>query len=172
MKKNILAAALSIFLFPLTSQAASITNTAVSGGGFISGNGLSSATHSGISSRFFDTWSIAFDGSDETFNIITSNPLHESFNIEYKANSASDWTTYTPSIGATTDSFVHLVSVSTANLFSLDLRLFGDVGSTTGGYNLNTNGVSNVPLPAAVWLFGSALMGVIGASRRKPVATA
>ncbi len=31
---------------------------------------------------------------------------------------------------------------------------------------------SAVPLPAAVWLFGSALMGLVGVSRRKSTAVA
>jgi hypothetical protein len=33
--------------------------------------------------------------------------------------------------------------------------------------NLSLNGVSTVPVPAAVWLFGSGLIGLIGLARRK-----
>ena len=45
-----------------------------------------------------------------------------------------------------------------------------------GEYTLNLNGpnsydgtfeVSSVPVPAAVWLFGSGLLGLIGVARRK-----
>ncbi len=34
-------------------------------------------------------------------------------------------------------------------------------------YGLNGDGLSEVPVPAAVWLFGTALIGLIGFSRRK-----
>ncbi len=45
------------------------------------------------------------------------------------------------------------------------------VGTT--GFNIALgNAVSNVPVPAAVWLFGSALMGLFGVSRRKSTALA
>lgn len=41
-------------------------------------------------------------------------------------------------------------------------------GKTTGGQTLTaTVGSAPVPVPAAVWLFGSALAGLIGVSRRK-----
>lgn len=39
--------------------------------------------------------------------------------------------------------------------------------------NVSSNGgnVGNVPVPAAIWLFGSALMGLVGVARRKSQAT-
>ncbi len=40
----------------------------------------------------------------------------------------------------------------------------GDWGTTTDGYKLS---VSQVPVPGAVWLFGSAMAGLIGFGRRK-----
>jgi hypothetical protein len=40
----------------------------------------------------------------------------------------------------------------------------GDWNTTTDGYSLN---VSQVPVPGAVWLFGSAMAGLIGFGRRK-----
>jgi len=40
----------------------------------------------------------------------------------------------------------------------------GDWGDTTDGYKLT---VSQVPVPGAVWLFGSAMAGLIGFGRRK-----
>jgi hypothetical protein len=40
----------------------------------------------------------------------------------------------------------------------------------TGPYTLNLTGVSTaVPVPAAVWLFGSGLLGLVGMARRKKV---
>ncbi len=44
-------------------------------------------------------------------------------------------------------------------------------GKTTGGYKL-TASVSAVPVPAAVWLFGSAITGLVGVSRRKKTSIA
>jgi len=43
------------------------------------------------------------------------------------------------------------------------------VTAASGQYQLK---VSTVPVPAAVWLFGSALMGLVGVSRRKSTAVA
>ncbi len=57
-------------------------------------------------------------------------------------------------------------------LFSADsstagLSLSPDNGSFSSSFNLDNVTTSPVPVPAAVWLFGSGLMGLIGISRRK-----
>jgi hypothetical protein len=39
------------------------------------------------------------------------------------------------------------------------------------GFNIQTT-VAAVPIPGAVWLFGSALLGMIGYGRRKTAITA
>jgi hypothetical protein len=66
-------------------------------------------------------------------------------------------------------------------------QLFGFTGSATtgaltsyilgsatwaadGSLTITGNGTSAVPLPAAVWLFGSGLMGLVGVSRRRKAA--
>ena len=36
-----------------------------------------------------------------------------------------------------------------------------------GGYNANFNFTTAIPVPAAVWLFGSGLLGLVGVARRK-----
>ena len=41
---------------------------------------------------------------------------------------------------------------------------------TLAGNTLTYGGVSSVPLPAAVWMFGAGLMGLLGATRRKHAA--
>ena len=54
------------------------------------------------------------------------------------------------------------------------INLFGNVvnqGSTKSNVNINV-GQSAVPVPAALWLFGSALLGVVGLSTRKKAKTA
>jgi hypothetical protein len=46
-------------------------------------------------------------------------------------------------------------------------RLFLDDNSTAAGIAYDQFNFTTVPVPAAVWLFGSGLMGIIGFSRRK-----
>jgi hypothetical protein len=42
---------------------------------------------------------------------------------------------------------------------------------TIDGYKLNVSSVSNVPVPGAVWLFGSAISGLVGFNRRRSKAS-
>ena len=44
---------------------------------------------------------------------------------------------------------------------------FGQNGDGTSASNLYVAGINEVPLPAAAWLFGSALLGLAGLRRRK-----
>ena len=45
--------------------------------------------------------------------------------------------------------------------------IFGSLRYNAPGIALNTTGVASVPVPAAAWLFGSGLLGLIGMARRK-----
>jgi hypothetical protein len=48
--------------------------------------------------------------------------------------------------------------------------LVGKANGTNSGYQINVDTpalVAQTPIPAAIWLFGSALMGLTGVSRRK-----
>jgi hypothetical protein len=53
----------------------------------------------------------------------------------------------------------------------LSLTIAVEVGATaafqTGGFNTNISAVSAVPVPAAFWLFGSGLLGMIGIARKR-----
>jgi len=64
----------------------------------------------------------------------------------------------------------------TSGFFSIILGVADDYSlkflGTGGKLGSATLSASAVPLPAAVWLFGSALMGLFGASRRKSTAVA
>ena len=44
------------------------------------------------------------------------------------------------------------------------IRGYFDIGS---GNSMHVTSVSTVPVPAAVWLFGSGLLGLVGIARRK-----
>ncbi|CAG7856682.1 hypothetical protein MCAMS1_01258 [biofilm metagenome] len=62
--------------------------------------------------------------------------------------------------------FTHSFSGPTTGLTSGDYILGLNGGS--GSYSINfTSQISEVPVPAAVWLFGSALMGLFGVRRSK-----
>jgi len=50
------------------------------------------------------------------------------------------------------------------NLYDSRLNIYADIGS---GNSMYVTSVSAVPVPAAVWLFGSGLLGLIGVTRRK-----
>ena len=48
---------------------------------------------------------------------------------------------------------------------------FGDATGGGAGYNANFNFTAPaVPVPAAVWLFGSGLLGLVGVARRRKAA--
>ena len=54
---------------------------------------------------------------------------------------------------------------------ALETYVLGSVTlSSAGVLTINNGAVSSVPLPAAVWLFGSGLMGLVGVSRRRKTA--
>ncbi len=63
------------------------------------------------------------------------------------------------------------VETGNANGESLDgIPGLSMIDGPFGGYNANFNFTSAVPVPAAVWLFGSGLLGLVGVARRKKAA--
>ena len=50
------------------------------------------------------------------------------------------------------------------------IRGCGMIDGAFAGFNANFDFVAPVPVPAAVWLFGSGLLGLVGVARRKAVA--
>lgn len=60
--------------------------------------------------------------------------------------------------------------IGNAWAFNMDLGFNGDGGDKTHNFYawaVHSGDVSAVPIPAAVWLFGSGLIGLIGLARRK-----
>ena len=88
-------------------------------------------------------------GWNVTWNGIATIPLvQQSASIACSTASCSDTSTYT------LDAAFHV----------------GGAGFTTVGYTVHLEGVvsaSAIPVPAAVWLFGSGLLGLAGVARRK-----
>lgn len=180
MKKMFLALLLSVSLLPMVSNAAfvSIVNTSTSGAGTISDSNAAavdtaSTSHSGLVGAFNDFWTVTLSPAAESFSIVSSIPKFAAFNVEYRLNDSSPWIAYTPASG---DQFSETVTAAVQNVPGFQLHIFGNANNDlglAGTYQLTVNdvdsvtNVSNVPVPAAVWLFGSALMGLVGASRRK-----
>jgi len=53
------------------------------------------------------------------------------------------------------------------NPASFEGAIFANMINVHSDFNLTTNAFSPVPVPAAVWLFGSGLLGLVGVARRK-----
>ncbi|MCF6203065.1 MAG: VPLPA-CTERM sorting domain-containing protein [Methylococcaceae bacterium] len=172
MKKIFISLVLSLFVLPLTAQAASISiiNDQTSGGGTVTnGSGVSAATanHNDIVSDFSDTWVVDVDPAGDVFSLATSN-FFSDFNVEYSLDGVNffSYNDVTEVAGQ-----FSIKDLSLQNITGFTLRIFGTLDGrfTSGGYNVSVEGadVSSVPVPAAAWLFGSALMGLVGFSRRK-----
>ena len=75
--------------------------------------------------------------------------------------------------GAATMSCTAGSSCSDSSSYILDAAfLVGGAGMTDISYTLHLEGqVSNVPVPATAWLFGSGLLGLVGMARRKKALT-
>ncbi|MDC9728869.1 MAG: hypothetical protein PSN04_06005 [Methyloprofundus sp.] len=148
------------------SADASFYNDGLSGGGQIINNG-SDAVHvnSGtLDQEFSHAFTVENTGAAGVFRLwvdgtASSSTFIESFSvlvdgIEIAALTAPTYTagTFANILLAAGDSILMVVS--------------GDFNVASYGLTLQT------PVPAAVWLFGSALMGLFGASRRKSSAMA
>jgi hypothetical protein len=71
-------------------------------------------------------------------------------------------------IAMTFDSFNQRWFGNGANSLEHTIQIMGSVDRAGTAYLLTADSsVSNVPVPAAIWLFGSAFAGLIGVSKRK-----
>ena len=89
----------------------------------------------------------------------------------------SNWTPGTPGTAAGSGSGSALVAAGAGSWTGAVVN-FGNVGAAwtafdgtpyTEKFNITVNGVAppEIPIPAAVWLFGSGLLGLVGVARRK-----
>ncbi len=107
----------------------------------------------------------------------------------FPLNSASETTTATVSAGIAENRYTFWSSLDFGSMGSSALQLFGFTGNggtgklqsyilgsatldANGNLSITGNSVTppTVPLPAAVWLFGSGLLGLFGVSRRRTAA--
>ena len=137
-----------------------------------------------------DIWTLTFDAKSPFADGISEAAIDNGGNFRQASTSASAFIkTLDPSIGyaATNDIRVDMTNISNTEwatfAISLDLSdaaLVGQIlqfGFNTVTTEYDNSGVyydnitfSAVPVPAAVWLFGSGLLGLVGISRRRKTA--
>lgn len=92
----------------------------------------------------------------------------------WTSGSDSHWTPGTPGTPAASGSGTALTGG--AGTWTGTVVNFGNIGAAwtafdgtpyTEKFNITVSGVAAVPVPAAVWLFGSGLLGLVGVARRK-----
>jgi hypothetical protein len=177
MKKIFLSLVLSLFLLPMVANSAAIEITSVPSGtvGVNNGSGTNNATgtHTGISGNFSDKWDIIYPAG-ALISLASSNSF-SSFDILYSLNGSAfaSVSTLVPSLLVANGSGGYALGPLAIGPAS-PLQLIINGNGNNGSYNLNISSgavtpPNAVPVPAAVWLFGSALMGLVGVSRRKKV---
>jgi len=139
------------------------------------------------SENYFNATLTANNISDATTVPATNTSISETFTLTSVFNSATSFYEGSLSIGSLlTASFTDLAYSEApfgGGAFSANLSYIGGsmMGSFTGGDlvgNFSATGtviatvaeVQAVPVPAAVWLFGSGLIGLVGIARRKKAA--
>lgn len=139
------------------------------------------------SSTFGATGQVGLNGVISTRGSFTGTLLYGDFDFQYKAardnGTNSGWTLTNHVSFASTSYDTRNLNVTTDGD---NLVMTGELwlSPNTGAFLLGTNGVINpgrmgtfvltspVPVPAAVWLFGSALVGLTGVARRRHLAAA
>ncbi len=173
MKKMFLTSLFALSLLPVVSNAAQVTITSdsSSGGGFIGAQVVEadntvSNSHSGLTADFDDFWTISLLPAAETFSIVNTTPKFDSLNVEYSLDSGRSWTPYDL---VTSTSFGEIYTANVVDLSSFQLHISGDASNSlalSGSYQMTVNSsIQAVPVPAAIWLFGSALMGLVSVSK-------
>lgn len=135
----------------VTPSSPASSDTTVSGTGNIASN-----------KTFSFTWNLNLTSAPKLILGIANTGSLSSFNFVFKHSGGS--TVYsTTSTGVSPT----LLSGLTDGLYKVIVS--GRTSTGTAGNNTTsfTYSVPSVPVPAAVWLFGSALMGLVGVSRRK-----
>jgi len=115
------------------------------------------------------------DGSAFTTKAADGNayPQSTSYNVETWSTKAAGWTT-TAKVGEANNFYFLTNSSTTAGALSnVSQYVGGDLSAATWTVDLATNTLNYnvapetvVPIPAAAWLLGSALLGLVGVGRR------
>ena len=130
------------------------------------------------------TFTNVYQGVDAGYNISTHSEMSNTFYNVLGNIAFYDTAGIGPQLGyglSSTDSFSNLQSnnywsateyapnTGLAWVFSMGTGVQGNSNKSSSGYAwaVQTGDVSAVPVPAAMWLFGSGLLGLIGVARRK-----
>lgn len=141
--------------------------------GIIGGMGVCSVLNSGnqctpssddnvsIDGANQETLSWSFDQSISQLTLELGDTDHYDFaNSDFEYNAGSGWLT------ATTDAD-GIVTILTGGTGAINFR--ASAGSFADHFYIRNADITVVPVPAAVWLFGSGLLGLVGMARRMKV---
>jgi len=164
---------------PMVSGAATFTLTNSAGADFPGTNNLGNSTNSGASTRlpssgvFTDTWNflVGAGGGGSTAGSVINISNAAVANI-INMSAKVDGVSFTPiASSSVVNAFTYFVPTMAAgsHTFSVtgDVQPVGNGASYGGTLTIGSPPTSAVPVPAAVWLFGSALVGLMGVSGRK-----
>ena len=162
----------------MSGQSAQIYNGINSGNyaQVVSGLYVTNTTYAYLSMRDGDGYAKAFggdDGTDEDWFLLTIDALDESYNKtgNYVEFYLADYRSADSSEDYIIDDWTWVDLSGLGAVYGLEFSLSSSDGGS--GYDMNTPGyfaldnVSTVPVPAAVWLLGSGLIGLIGIQRRQ-----
>jgi hypothetical protein len=142
---------------PLTNSGLTIVTTNVgNSGAFYNGAGCAAGSVAGSNCTSTDTSSASWAGNVSTLNISSFGAIGDVLNMLYVAQNGTN-----PGSGTLQPS---------SQLFSNANGLASWTLSSAG--QLSYDVPAGVPLPAAAWLFGSGLLGIVGISRRRKLAVA
>lgn len=144
-----------------TAGAATVDLGIVANGGFVGGSLLA-----GSGASIADQWTFTIEQDLYTAISIDSNDAEPFFEIaDFVVSSGSDAITFTYDAGDNAYAFDGALA---AGIYTIDVT--GNVsGDFAGQYDVLI-GTSAIPVPAAVWLFGSALLGLMTSGRRNMAA--
>jgi hypothetical protein len=145
-------------------------NTADYAGLFSDGLWAVSVDLSFISGDFTDSW-LRFRGQDSSHDGWHISLEDSSFDSTWQSYSVTFDTTWSDAVAMANGWVQEEVGLSFStlwdNVWSSEVRILGDIRMEAGIDNYN---VSAVPVPAAIWLFGTALIGLAGFSKRRKAA--
>lgn len=159
MKQMLFILGLVVFGFSLQAQAATYN-------GALEINSMQpadtfSVTNIAANSAVDDTLEFTFSGFPSVLSISNTLPQGwNSFSISLWDNAGFVGAALASASGTVGD-IAFQVALNAGTYF---FHVQGETGSRLGTYQV---GVYATPIPAAIWLFGSALMGLVGFSRRK-----
>jgi hypothetical protein len=166
-----------------TSHAANVSNTAAAGNakvvfssGILTNNGAVSVANQGIMNTFLNNYQGDLGPNGGLKGLTTSAEItNGTESTGAGANSKYTWFTG-PDLSVAGSGPIKLYGFTANNNGStLQSYILGTASLDANG-NLTISGNTTtpppIPLPAAVWLFGSGLMGLVGVSRRRKAAVA